>query len=202
MENTLAQADAAITRRRGPLRRRFILVAAGLLSILLAVLGINFAADSGTSTPAIQEKSGLAVTPSTPTAWNVTVGSAGSVPTASNLATINPAQAISGTKMLLSVYITNLADLAVNYSSWNFNLALYDSGTVFNDSTRVGYSATPPVSGIEVMTSDSGTLTWVVAIDIAKTYTLRLEAGGGFYTIGDGSSGSLSPAFFVRATEL
>lgn len=180
---------ATPTRGRRPLRRRFALTSAGLLSVLVAVLGVNFAGDTGTSSPAITNKSGIAITAGSPQQWDVSVGAAGSVPApgAAKIATIDPTNATS-TKMLVSVYITNLDDLALNYSSWNFNLGL-DDGTA-------------TVGTDQVMTSDSGTVSWVVTIAPATTYNLRLEEGGSFYTIGNGSSGSLSPQFFVRATQL
>lgn len=180
---------ATPSRGRRPLRRRFALTSAGLLSVLVAVLGVNFAGDTSTSSPDVSPLAGIIITQGTPQTWNVSVGSAGSVPepeAADKIASINPAGATS-TKMLVSVYITNLDQLAVNYSSWNFNLSL-DPAT-----------GTGPAD--QVITSDSGTVSWVV--DTGQTYTLKLEAGGSFYTIATNTTtGSLSPQFFVRATQL
>jgi hypothetical protein len=194
-ENSAISAGiSAGTSARRPLRRRFTLVAVGLLSVLMAVLGVNFAADSATSEATIVDKAGIEVTTGTPQGWSVSVGSAGTVPAPTatqKIATINPVNTTSS-KVLVSVYITNLSELAVNYSSWNFNLGLWDSST---PSVRVGTA--------QVMTSDSGTISWVVAVDTTKTYTLKLEAGGSFYTISTNTTtGSLSPKFFVRATQL
>lgn len=187
MNGSLQQVPAIRPKTR--LRRRFSLVAAGLLSVLMAVLGVNFAADSGTSSSTVTSAAGIAVTPGTPQNWSVSVGSAGTVPApdaGDKIATIAPGGSTSS-KMLISVYVTNLAELSVNYSSWNFNLGLYD--------------ATPTlVGGAQVVTSDAGTISWVVDTD--ETYTLKLESGGSFYTIANGASGSLSPKFFVRATQL
>lgn len=187
-------ATPATPAKRGPLRRRFTFAAVGTLAVLMAVLGVNFAGDSGTASPAITGSAGIVVTtPETPQGWAVSVGSAGSVPApgaTNSIASINPAGA-SSSKMLVSVYVTNLSDLAVNYSSWNFNLQLFDS------------SATPAQIGDTlVATSDSGVVSWVVTIDPAKTYKVKLAEGGSFYTIANGASGSLSPEFFVRATQL
>lgn len=188
--NGSQQLNSAV-RPKTHLRRRFSLVAAGLLSVLMAVLGVNFAADSGTSNATVTPATGIAVTSGSPQSWSVAVGSAGTVPapaTGDKIATITPGSSTSS-KMLISVYVTNLAELSLNYSSWNFNVGLYD--------------ATPALVGgaAQVVTSDAGTISWVVDTD--ETYTLKLLAGGSFYTIGTNTTtGSLSPKFFVRATQL
>lgn len=190
--NGSQQLNAAV-RPKARLRRRFSLVAAGLLSVLMAVLGVNFAADSGTSSSTVTSATGIAVTPGTTQSWSVSVGSAGTVPGwtgTQKIATIAPGTSTSS-KMLISVYVTNLAELSLNYSSWNFNVGLWDSAT------------TPALVGgaAQVVTSDAGTISWVVDTD--QTYNLKLEAGGSFYTIGTNTTdGSLSPKFFVRATQL
>lgn len=180
--------DSAV-RPKTRLRRRFSLVAAGLLSVLMAVLGVNFAADSGTSNTTVSAAGSISVTEGTTQGWSVSVGSAGTVPapgTDDKIATITPGTT-AATKMLVSIYVTNLAALSGNYSSWNFNVGL------FNSSGQVGST--------EVITSDSGTLSWV--LDTDETYTLKLLAGGSFYTIGTtGAPADLSPKFFVRATQL
>ena len=184
--------NSAVRQPKTRLRRRFSLVAGGLLSVLMAVLGVNFAADSGTSSSTVTSTTGITVTASAPQSWSVSVGSAGTVPApgAAKIATIVPGTATSS-KMLISVYVTNLAELSLNYSSWNFNVGLWDT------------AGTPALVGgaAQVVTSDAGTISWVVDTD--QTYNLKLEAGGSFYTIGtDTTDGSLSPKFFVRATQL
>lgn len=180
---------------RGPLRRRFTFAAVGTLAVLMAVLGVNFAGDSGTAVTTVNGAAGIVVTtPETPQSWTVSVGSAGTVPAPDaddSVALINPGGTTSS-KMLVSVYVTNLSRLAVNYSSWSFNLELYDS------------SVTPvKIGDTLVSTSDSGVVSWVVTIDTTKTYEVKLAAGGSFYTIATNQSdGDLAPDFFVRATQL
>lgn len=205
--------------RRGPLRRRFTFVSVGLLSILLAVLGVNFAADTGTVSPTVTGRAGIDVNSGTPQTWAVSVGSAGTVtsaPTATQyVAAIDP-KATTSTQMTISLYVTNMAELAANYSSWNFNIGLYSAPdtpftrtdgaiTTWTPATAVwtlASSASP--TGSQVVTSDAGTLSWVVTLEADKVYALRLEKGGSFYTIGaaNNATASLSPRFFVRATEL
>ena len=185
------------TRPKAPLRRRFSLVAASLLAVLMAVLGVNFAADSGTSSSNVAPIAGITVSDGTPQGWSVSVGSAGTVPGPDDdelVAAIDPG-ATTATRMLVSVYVTNLSGLSVNYSSWNFNLGLFDVTTPSNP---------VPVGTTQVITSDSGTVSWVADVNTTKDYAVKLMAGGSFYTIGTSttSGASLSPKFFVRATEL
>jgi hypothetical protein len=188
---TVMSRSTSTAPRASSLRKRFALVSAGLLSVLVAFLGVNFAGDTGTASSAITSTDGIEVTPATPPSWTVSVGSAGTVPSAGTIAQIDATDAAS-TKMLVSVYITNLDELALNYSSWNFNVELWNT------------AATPAQVGTtQVATSDSGTVSWVVDISATKVYALKLAAGGSFYTIGtDTTTGSLSPKFFVRATQL
>ena len=189
-----SQHISTAARPKTRLRRRFSLVATGLLSVLMAVLGVNFAADSGTSSSTVTSLTGISVGPGSLPAWSVSVGSAGTVSTGGTVATIDPGDTTAA-KMLVSVYVTNLAGLSVNYSSWNFNLGLFD----------VTVPASPvQVLTTQVITSDSGTITWVAPVDASKTYAVKLMSGGSYYTIGTStaSGASLSPEFFVRATEL
>lgn len=189
VSRSTSAAPGASTAPRASLRKRFALVSAGLLSVLVAFLGVNFAGDTGTVSADVAGSAGISVTTAGLTApdWDVSVGSASSVTDAGDIATINPTAATS-TKMMVSVYVTNLDKLAVNYSSWNFKIALFNGAVEVTDTEQV-------------ITSDSGTVSWVVPTDV--TYTVKVKTGGSLYTIAnDTGSGSLSPAFFVRATQL
>lgn len=217
MNTTLAEPTPTVGRR-GRLRRRFTVVSAGMLSILMAILGVSFAADSGTTTVTVTgATSAVAVYPVTGTApegavtlqagsasaneattwspanspsWTVAAGSAGAVPSAGDLAYLDTAGS-TATSMMVSLYVTNLDQLAANYSSYNFNLTLWKSANGTS-----GWSSV----GTQVLTSDSGTLNWVVDIE-EDHYGITLDAGGSFYTVST-TGGSLSPSFFIRATQL
>ncbi len=157
----------------------------------------------------------------------MSVGSAGTVPTATTgqyIAAIDTKPIASSTKSVsISLYVTNMAELAANYSSWNFNIKLYTSPDTFvpavtrdpdtlalpanTDWTKFTPSWTAVDGTLQVVTSDQGTLTWVVDLpaDAPAIYAVRLDAGGSFYTIDTKVTegvASLSPKFYVRATEL
>lgn len=185
-------ATAVSVVRRKPMRRRFALASAGLLAVLCAALGVNFAGDSSTSSTTVNTQGGVGVNTGSLQTWNVSLGSAGTVPapaSTDSIATINTS-AVTASKIVISVYVTNLAALAHDYTSWNFDLGLYDD------------SATPVKVKSDTMTSDSGMVSWVVPVGSVKLFTLQLT-GGSFYAIdNDTTDGSLAPQFFVRASEL
>lgn len=222
MTATLEQPTTA--GRRGRLRRRFTVVSAGLLSMLMGILGVSFAADAGTTTTTVDAAgAGVVVysvgetvdadlvatltygsktvatetdwSPETTPSWDVAAGSAGSVDSGGDLAFIDASAATSGS-MMVSLYVTNL-DQLTGYSSYNFNVTLYKS----TDAEVL----TPTWTAVEeqTLTSDSGSLNWYVDVEANTDYALGLDAGGSFYTVStSGGSASLSPQFFIRASQL
>lgn len=220
----------ATVGRRGRLRRRFIVVSAGALSVLMAILGVSFAADSGTVNVSVSDPSdGVVVRPvGVPGAatgvtltygstfvtdawtvenlpnWAVAAGTAGSVPAsagtdpdhegAGDLAYIDADDATS-TTMMVSLFVTNLDKLAAAYSSYNFKIALYSS-----TDGATGWGS--PVE-TAVLTSDSGTINWIVDIDPARPhFTVTIEEGGSYYTVSTSEPANLTPSFFIRASQL
>lgn len=215
--------------RRATLRRRYKVVAAGLLAVLMSILGVGFAADAGTTTVSVTAPAGVAVytipasaggtaptgavdlphgsqsvlnsatwgTPVSP-AWNVSAGSAGTLSTSNDGDVVYiDATGATSTKLQVSVYVINLAELAVNYTSWAWNVGLYNGATA----TGMGTAGSPAQE--QVITSDSGQLNFVVDVTTNKHVSISLEAGGSFYTIQtDTTNGDLSPTFFVRVQQL
>jgi hypothetical protein len=220
---TLEQVTAT-AGRRGRLRRRFTVVSAGMLSILMAILGVSFAADAGTTTTTVEaDGAGVVVysvgqtvdadvvatlkygsktvaaatvwNPATTPTWAVAAGSAGSVTAGGDLAYIDAGNA-SSASMMVSLYITNLDKLS-GYSSYNFSVTLYKSTNA--------EAVTPTWTAVQqqTLTSDSGALNWHVPLEANTDYTLGLDPGGSFYTVSTaGGPASLSPQFFIRASQL
>ena len=132
-------------------------------------------------------------------AWSVAGGSSGTVLAAGagDLAYLD-ASGSSSSKVLVSVYVTNMAELAVNYTSWAFNIELHQA-----TATDAGTGSWTQVGTDELVTSDSGTVTFIADISSMDHLGLVLGTGGSFYAVQtDTNNGELGPEFFVRSTQL
>lgn len=243
-----------IQRRRTNLRRRYKLVTSGLMAVLLAVLGVGFAADAGTTTVSVATPDGVIVYPvggdvddgftATPVddlvtlpyssknavddeladpvtytanytsvdvpSWDVAKGSPGtlSATEAGDIAYIDAADT-TGTKLMVSVYVTNLAALSVNYSAWAFNVGLYQSDAADGTWPTLISAASPDndatdLRQAEVLTSDSGQVSFIVDATNEPHVSLSLDEGGSFFTADTDTSGggALEPTFFIRVQQL
>lgn len=132
-------------------------------------------------------------------AWSVAGGASGTVSTdgAGDLAYLD-ASGSSSSKILVSVYVTNMAELAVNYTSWAFNIELHQA-----TAANAGAATWTQVGTDELVTSDSGTVTFIADISSMDHLALVLGSGGSFYAVQtDTTDGDLGPEFFIRSTQL
>ncbi|MEX2323741.1 MAG: hypothetical protein WEA29_08250 [Acidimicrobiia bacterium] len=223
--------------RRSKLRRRFMLVSVAMLASLLAVLGVGFAQDAGTSTVSVALPAGVsafAVSSSAGTApqgvvspaddvvlkwgsastggssnwsavkvpkWQVGAGAscAFSAPGDANNAPGDliflDASDTTTTKLMISVFVTNLDVLAAYYSSWSFEMHVYQAPSLTGPWTSSVAS--------QRIQSDRGSATFVVDITGGNHYlNLTLDEGACYAVAVPSDPADLQPAFFVQASEL
>lgn len=140
--------------------------------------------------------------PNNTPSWSVAAGTAGEVDSPGDLVYIDATVATS-TKVQISVYVTNLEALAVNYSSWAFGIAVYQSESP--TAAIIGTNSTTDWVKVadSFLTSDRGANTFTVTVDTGGKHLAIGMPEGTFYTVQtDTANGALQPSFFVRATEL
>lgn len=199
-------------------QRRFLLIASAGLAVVLAVSGVGFLAASGTVSTTITASTAsstlvfpvsasakmpttisglkyntltthtLSSTPVLP-GWTPAKGSAGSVTTAGDLAVINAKTAT----VQLSMFITNLAKLNYDYSSYALPVHIWKSGVTGSTTTW-----TTTVSS-QYITSTSGYIS--VKLTAGYYYDVTITTGGSFFcqTTTTASAGALSPSFYFAA---
>jgi len=209
----------------GARRRRFLMVSIAGLAVLAASLGVSFAGDTGTTslavsggssnfvfpvangnalpaavtslkyTSAVNTTTHTITTAVTPT-WAPIAGSAGSVTTAGDLGLIDATTVANA--IILNLYITNLAALQQDYSSYSLPINVYSSTCPSNVCTWAQDStvlASPPT----YLTNSAGVVT--LKLPTGKYYDIAMDTGGAFYTISTtASGGALSPSFYFVAT--
>jgi hypothetical protein len=211
-------------------RRRFLVVAIAALVAVGAALGVSFTADTGTTdvtiTPGTTGSLVYASGATLPTgftfkksgtgtagapAWSPVAGSAGSVTTPGDLAVIDARTASAGgaSNLTVTVYVTNLAALQKDYSSFAWPVRIY-SGTFTAAGPSTVWSSTYIANTDKsYLTNTGGYLTFTVptAADATAGNVLGVTIGdvgstssGSFYTTSTtASGGSLSPQFFITA---
>lgn len=223
---TLGAADprpAAAPSRK--FRKRFLAISVAGLAVLAASLGVSFAGDSGTAsltvsggssnfvypvssgaalpsavttlkyTSAVNTTSHTITTAVSPS-WTPIAGSAGSVTTPGDLGLIDATTV--GTAIVLNVYITNLAALQQDYSSYSLPINVYSS-TCASNSCTWAQDSTVLASAPTYITNSAGVIT--LSLPTGKYYDVTLDSGGAFYTISTtASGGALSPSFYFVAT--
>ncbi|HLI16368.1 MAG TPA: hypothetical protein VKV23_09995 [Acidimicrobiales bacterium] len=234
------------TRRRSALRRRFLALGVAVLAVLGASMGVSFLGATGTTQlsvsagssstnyvfPAVAGAnatavpanvtstkyggsvgSGGSVTAQLPS-WSPVANTAGSVTTPGDLAIIDATSVTDG--LLVDVYVTNLAALQSDYSSFAFPVNVYYASTSGAGSAPLtgacsatagcnwqpanGTGSAPNVlTSVTYLTNDSG----VVSFNLppGAYYDITMETGGAYYCTATTSSAtaSLSPAFYFTA---
>ncbi len=177
---------------------------------------------SGTAASA-STVAGSVVSPS----WSPVAGSAGAVTTPGDLAVVDATSATN--YVTVSVYITNLANLLVDYSSFALPVNIYQT-----DCTPTSCSAWTPAAAVSqtnfgsYLTDSQGQLTFTLPAAAGRYYDIVMEGtnhywtgtiskpdrspqasigttstgvGGAFaVTQTSGTNGSLSPTFFFTAS--
>lgn len=141
---------------------------------------------------------------STAPVWpTVVAGQASSVTTAGDVATVD-ATDTSATYLLVTIYITNMHQLALTYNSYSLPFRIYGS-TAFT-SGAVTWSASPiaDANGINTantyITNNSGYETFKLATGAGKYYAVTLDSGGAFYPYQTGAAGAATtPALYITA---
>lgn len=184
-------------------------IAIAVLSIATTALltQISFAATSGVTSVSVTGSSSTfaAVTAATTDgahgaapSWSVTPGAAGTV-TAGDLYVVDTA-AYDG-DILVTVYVTNVADLAQRYTFLNLGVTAYEWDSTLASGSGDWEAA--PVAGKSgsSLTSYATLAGGYVSFILAETanggkYSISVD-GGSFFANGQTSGGSLSPQFFL-----
>ncbi len=123
--------------------------------------------------------------------WTPAAGSAGAVTSGGDLALIDASGASSN--VILDVYITNLQDMAADYSSFAFPINIYSCASACSTA-----SAWTAVSGDSSYITSSGGF-YSVSLPAGAWYDLTIESGGEYYCVATTTSG-LAPSFFITAS--
>jgi len=126
--------------------------------------------------------------------WAPVLNTAGSVTTAGDLAVVDATTASTG--VIVNVYVTNLAGLQMDYSSYALPFNVYSS------SCTAGSCGTwAQASGISLtyLTNSEGFLSF--SLPAGKYYDITMDTGGSFFTSGTSttSPASLSPSYYFTA---
>lgn len=139
--------------------------------------------------------------------WSPTQSTAGNVTTAGDIAVIDATQSTGN--VIVSLYVTNLAALSDDYSSFAFPVDVYRSQGSADPSAPSSWTqasaivSSSPFSSF--LTDTTGVLTF--SLPAGYYYDLTMDSasqgfggGGSYYCISTtAAGGSLSPAFFVTA---
>jgi hypothetical protein len=207
-------------------RKRFLAVGVAGLAVLAAALGISFAGDTGTASISVSSASNSFVFPVADGAslpanvntlkyttavntgahtittavlptWVPSTNTAGSVTTAGDLALIDGTLSGIANALTVNVYITNLAALQLDYSSFALPFNVYESPCTAGSCTWTQSSAVV-VSPPTYLTSTEGFVSF--SLPKGKYYDIAIDLGGSFYTISTtASGGSLSPSFYFAS---
>lgn len=140
-------------------------VPAALVSGLEHTTGITTTVSSTTHTSKIT----AAVNPS----WNPTTDSAGSVTTAGDLAIVDGSVAPVGGGLVVSMYVTNLAALQADYSSFDFPVKVYEKSCATGGPTAL----VPPY-----LYCATAATSWTLVTSTKEVKTAYLTSTTGFDT--------------------
>ena len=134
--------------------------------------------------------------------WSPTAQSAGSVTVAGDLALVNGAIAANG--IVVSMYVTNLANLQQDYSSFALPVDVWQATCATSCPVGAWTQYTNPSLILPVyLTSTSGFLTFNLPAGTNLYYDITIDKGGSFYCTSTATSGtnspSLSPTFYFTA---
>lgn len=165
--------------------------------------------DNGTPSDASDDFSQLDATPDLPT-WSPVAGAAGTISStgAGDLFVIDGRSASAGgaAKVIINIYITNLAAIQPNYSSYAWPIRVYQA----NGASVLTSGAWTPVSIVNgfafnaadfYLTNTGGFLSYSLPTDSNRYYLITMDDGGSFYCVGTDQTApeSLTPEFYATA---
>ena len=138
-----------------------------------------------------------AITTAVLPSWIPSANTAGSVTTAGDLALFDATGSNVQSALLVNMYVTNLAALQLDYSSYAFPVNVYESPCTAGSCTWTqssGVVATAPT----YLLNAAGVLSF--RLPAGKYYVISFDSGGSYYcTSTTASGGSLSPTFYFSA---
>lgn len=212
--------------RAGSRQRRFLSVSVAGLAVLAASLGVSFLGATGSTAVTVTGGSSAFVYPVatgaalpaavtalkyTPAAdisaahlsspvlpsWTPTANAPGGVTNGGDLVVVDAASTNVTGPVLLNVYVTNLAALQLDYSSYALPVGVYSSpctGGSCTWSPATAVVASPPT----YLTSTTGVVSF--SLPAGSYYDITLDPGGSYYcTSTSAAGGSLSPSFYFAA---
>ena len=128
--------------------------------------------------------------------WSPTMDTAGSVTTGGDIALIDTAGASTNTSV--SIFITNLAMLQADYTSFALPVTVYSSTCADSACAWSPYAQESP-SSTNYLTSTSGFLTFTLAP--GKYYDVTIGTGGSYFcdSTAESNVASLAPTFYLSA---
>lgn len=170
----------------------FVYPVANSASLPAAVDSLKYTGPSAIDAP------GSTITTATLPSWVPSANTAGSVTTAGDLAVIDATLSGIANAVTVNVYITNLAALQLDYSSFALPFNVYrcqSSCTTTGAWTQASaVVASPPT----YLTSTEGFVSF--SLPKAYYYVIAIDTGGSLYTISTtASGGSLSPSFYFTS---
>lgn len=136
--------------------------------------------------------------------WPVVVaGQAGSISTSGDIAVVD-ATDISASYLIVTVYITNMKQLALTYNSYCLPIRIYSAATFSGGA--IAWGASPVVDSNSIntantyLTNTQGFESFKLATGAGKYYAITLDAGGTYYPYQTGATGSATtPALYITA---
>ena len=222
-----ARHVVASAGRRAKLRRRVLVLSIAMLAVLASTMTVSSLANTGTLTAAVTGSApsfvytvaanttlpaavtSLEYTPAADItsahvintavlpSWSPSAQSAGSVTTAGDIALIDGTVASNG--VAVSLYITNLAGLQQDYSSFALPLDIYSSPCTAGAACVWTQASTIITAPPTYLTSTTGFVEF--NLPHGSYYDIALDVGGSYFCTSTSTSGTaaLAPAFYVTA---
>ena len=198
---TSASVSAAATN--------FIYPIANNLALPAGVSSLAYTLPAGMSTDATSHISTITSNGAALPSWAPTYQSAGSVTHAGDLALVNGAIAANG--IVVSMYVTNLASLQQDYSSFAFPVDVWvntcvtscpvNTGGVVSATTGWTQDTAVVPSLPTYLTSTTGFITFNLPAGLNTYYDIAIDTGGSYYCTSLLTTGtaSLTPTFYFTA---
>lgn len=142
---------------------------------------------------------GGAQIPTAPVFNTIVAGTPTSVKTQGDVAVVNAdtGTGITASNVLVTIYVTNMQNLAATYSSYALPVQIYGD-TVATGKFSAWNTASPLESGT-YLTNTSGYETFTLPTGAGKYYEITLDSGGSLYPFS--TSGDLAPSFYITAQQ-
>jgi len=130
--------------------------------------------------------------------WSPTESTAGEVAGAGDLALVNATEA----SLIVNVYVTNLAAMQIDYSSFAFPIKVYEAtcaakATEYCGETGHAWKVNEELSKT-YLTNTEGNLSFSLKSGAGKYYDITMGTGGSFYVFSTVAA-DLSPSFYFTA---